>query len=189
MRIKLGKKVLLWGLIVLTGSGMGLVSVMLWLSGPPAERVSQVEIVDDGQSYRDEEGQLYVTGETRDRIAQLHQRYNQLVGWGEYQRFNHPDNWDNVSFQADIEELEQLSEMSAGVLQQDFENMARLVAYAVHEKDVEALLYAHRVIHDLDVIINGYDEQIFGYTHTGHDSDKVDVFLMEYGENVESTTE
>lgn len=100
-----------------------------------------------------------VTDESVKRqIAQLHDGYNDMLGWGNYKQFTHEktraEAWemyrntgnmaDNAAFQGLVENV------TNEAVKQDLLTVYKLIDIAVYHEDVEALFYIHRILHDLD---------------------------------------
>jgi hypothetical protein len=142
--------------------------------------VDDVAMAEEGDSYRDEEGTLHITEDVKLGIGDLHDIYNDMLGWGRDSRFDDPDHWVYGPLEMHQQMFSDLAEKSSGDLRQDFMNAVKLLDIAMQEQDVRALLYTHRIVHDLDIEINGYGGSMFGYTQTIHGSDRVDEFITDY---------
>ncbi|EGL83436.1 hypothetical protein CathTA2_1000 [Caldalkalibacillus thermarum TA2.A1] len=103
-----------------------------------------------------------------------------MLGWNTYSRYHIEDNWtDNFisELRTHRHEIESLADQASGELKEDLINAVSLLNIAMEEKDVVALLYVHRILHDLDVFIYGYDAEMFMYTKTIHDNDRIDAYI------------
>lgn len=101
-------------------------------------------------------------------VAFLHDKFNETVGWNNLDAFEtegigHSEgaatyHWSLVLNRI-FSQPETYLQMAAAVenadAKQDFENMAALVAIAADKKNVKALVYAHRILHDMDYWVYG----------------------------------
>lgn len=92
------------------------------------------------------------------KIAQLHDGYNDILGWGNYKQFTHvqtrAEAWEmyrNTGHMANHVTFQELAEsVTNEAVKQDLLTISKLVGIAVYREDVEALFYIHRILHDLD---------------------------------------
>lgn len=110
---------------------------------------------------------------TKRSIAQLHDGYNDILGWGNYKQFTHEETraeaWEmyrNTGEMANNAAFQGLAVNVANeAVKQDLLTVSKLlVGIAVYHEDVEALFYIHRILHDLDYwVFNGTENaEYFG---------------------------
>ncbi|MGG0178518.1 hypothetical protein [Gottfriedia acidiceleris] len=100
-----------------------------------------------------------VTKEGAD-IARTHDILNNLTGWLNYQQFQNPDSpvWEDKKSELGfvptyLEKLLSKTDKNSD-LYDDLDLANKLIKLAIDKKDVKALLYTHRIMHDLDNKIN-----------------------------------
>lgn len=124
---------------------------------PPAEVVEEA---------REKAGTIALEpGRAAKMVAQLHARLNDLAGWGRIRSVD----WERLAREEPglTEPLDQLVGATPDPkLKADFQVARELIRRAVAERDSRALLYAHRVLHDLDcrVFEVHCTETYWGYT-------------------------
>lgn len=143
--------------------------------------------------------------EVKEQISQFidtnHEFFNETLGWGRYKNVN----WDQQKERADqiIEEVtvllpkieKQIQTMMEEKLltdvaidddprdlKLDFNMIQALLEIATKNQDVQGLIYAHRVFHDLDVEWNGYTSHKFGMSSYYHGGENRPM-LYEYVED------
>ncbi|MFD1708877.1 hypothetical protein ACFSCZ_19620 [Siminovitchia sediminis] len=113
---------------------------------PSAAGVPDIENYDQAvvwKSGKEEEGKR--------KIAQVHEFYNELLGWGNAEHIK----WDSLNFsqmQEDIQEIYETVEPSK--IENDIRNAETLLQVAIHERDSMSLRWLHRIVHDLDYHLN-----------------------------------
>ncbi|WP_054637270.1 hypothetical protein [Thalassobacillus sp. C254] len=104
--------------------------------------------------------------ELADAIDESHKLLNQFTGHGGIEDFQSDEAFDNVEgsllHKADL--IEDLIGLASSDIKGDLENFIKITRLAVEENNQDALVYSHRIIHDLDVAYNGYDEEQYGAT-------------------------
>ncbi len=168
-----------------------------------SEELERVFFMNDNYFYIDRSGHEdainYQQGkeqEAKQLIDYLHQTMNDIVGYGNVESLNF-DNLrdgkyhDNNRFHNSILKLqEELLDDSRALHDiRNLENFYQLGS-SLHSEDRMALRYAHRVIHDLDIYVNGAgdddDRKIWGLTEAyGNDNaiESMYDYLREYGES------
>src|SRR5690606_20714940 len=143
--------------------------------------------------------------EVKEQISQFidtnHEFFNETLGWGKDKNVN----WDQQKERADqiIEEVtvllpkieKQIQTMMEEKLltdvaidddprdlKHDFNMIQALLEIATKNQDVQGIIYAHRVFHDLDVEWNGYTSHKFGMSAYYHGGENRPV-LYEYVED------
>ncbi|RKQ33964.1 hypothetical protein [Oceanobacillus halophilus] len=99
-------------------------------------------------------------------IANIHEDFNDMTGWGRYHNFDFNNSKVLNRLQRIQEQIEAvIQESSDEALIGDFTNALLVLEKAIETEDVQGILYAHRIFHDLDIHINNYDsKEIFGIT-------------------------
>ncbi|WP_231401784.1 hypothetical protein [Bacillus sp. 123MFChir2] len=95
------------------------------------------------------------------KITAIHSDLNNITGWEKYEKYedvNSPS-WEDSksSFELIAVTLKEAASLSEGGLKEDLERAEKLQDIAVKHHDTEALRYAHRIVHDLDIKINELD--------------------------------
>lgn len=123
-----------------------------------------------GKTYEAEDNKMHE--ETEKAIAEMHHTLNQIIGYGKEAKFQNPDDqsWKGIEYTLhDMKErtkdLIDRFEKENMSLKNDLTNFTAVVGYAAEEREVKALLYSHRIMHDLDVGYNNYREETFGVTN------------------------
>jgi hypothetical protein len=105
--------------------------------------------------------------DVRTTIANAHGMFNTLLGYGMADGFDFEYNKVDVYGERDAIKA-QLPSVKDDTLKEDLEDVVKLINKGYNDKDVEKLLYAHRILHDLDMTMNGYvgnHVDKFGYSH------------------------
>lgn len=107
----------------------------------------------------------------KNEISRIHSLLNELVGWNGYRNIR----WDDRDMFNDL--LDRAKNLKVNIidnnLREDILNMIACIEIAIENRDADGLLYAHRIIHDLDYYVNGNnsDGNIYNVTTYGNDSD------------------
>ena len=118
----------------------------------------------------------------------VHKQFNEMLGWGRYTYFDDEEKWknekENLKFIYEIVERSKNDAATNENMRKDFGNILKLINKAVENRDVDGLIYAHRIIHDLDHEENGHvapDVQVFGYSIycNGNETEEVYDYLKE----------
>jgi hypothetical protein len=100
-------------------------------------------------------------------ISSAHGVFNTLLGYGMDKAFDFDYNKVDVFAERDAIKA-QLPNVKDDALKEDLKDVVKLINKGYNDKDVEKLLYAHRILHDLDMTMNGYvgnHVDKFGYSH------------------------
>ncbi|MEI4800565.1 hypothetical protein WAZ07_04350 [Bacillus sp. FJAT-51639] len=106
------------------------------------------------------------------KITEIHSDLNNITGWEKYEKYedvNSPS-WEESksSFELISVTLKEAISLSKDGLKEDLERAEKLHNIAVKNHDTQALRYVHRIVHDLDVKINGIKvENVFNSTRAG----------------------
>ncbi|GAF67189.1 hypothetical protein BTS2_4100 [Bacillus sp. TS-2] len=118
-------------------------------------------------------------------ISNIHQQWNDIVGWGGYQNLNFEKLADVLKeTEAEILEIKKL--ISDERIIEDLENAKSLFVIGVEQENQIAIVYVHRIFHDLDIIYNGYSNNkgFGGYSNLDQQgSVKVEQLLKEFKES------
>ncbi|WP_078553462.1 hypothetical protein [Bacillus alkalicellulosilyticus] len=94
-------------------------------------------------------------------ISEQHRIWNQLLGWGGWKNPNFSSFKAKLgNYDEDFEEF--FSIVKDESIKTDIEHALILLDIAFESEDVTALLYTHRIFHDLDIAYNGYSYKGFG---------------------------
>lgn len=119
-------------------------------------------------------------------IARTHDILNNLTGWLNYQQFKNPNSpaWEDKKselesiltyFEKILSNVDENSD-----LHDDLDLANKLMKLAIDQKDMKALLYTHRIMHDLDNKINHTQGRIvvFNSAKAGNgNAEKVDDYM------------
>lgn len=105
-------------------------------------------------------------------ISEAHALLNDITGYGDHAKYSkannnidaYEENWEDISSQLEKYSalaLEAAETIEDEDLRKDIENFAALALYAQDKFSHDALLYSHRVIHDLDVAFNNESKAKF----------------------------
>ena len=104
---------------------------------------------------------------TDEAIKEAHDTLNSLVGWGKSEEFNFSSNKKELeSLFADIELI--MIYEKKDTVKSDLQNALDAMEKAMKAEDVNGLIVAHRIVHDLDGYLNEdpLDGKVWGYTET-----------------------
>ncbi|WP_070120451.1 hypothetical protein [Bacillus marinisedimentorum] len=101
-------------------------------------------------------------------IHLLHERFNELMGYGADKRVVPR----TANLAEELIRLAEMTEQTSGKIQQDLDIILSVIEKAQLENDKEGFYVAHRILHDLDIELNGYggDSLYWGYTVSFNDS-------------------
>ncbi|WP_158736213.1 hypothetical protein [Alteribacillus sp. YIM 98480] len=105
-------------------------------------------------------------------ISEAHVLLNDITGYGDHTKYSkvnnnidaYEENWEDISLHLEKYStlaLEAAETIEDATLRKDVENFAALAWYAQETYNYDALLYSHRVIHDLDVAFNNENKARF----------------------------
>jgi aspartate oxidase len=103
------------------------------------------------------------------KVSELHKEMNGLVGWLRYRNVRWEDQRKLNGLLSQVDFIKANTKSSE--LQQDMENMRACIEVAIANEDSEGLIYAHRIIHDLDHFMNNHlaDNKVYNVTAYGND--------------------
>ncbi|MFB5664313.1 hypothetical protein [Alteribacillus sp. HJP-4] len=117
-----------------------------------------------------------------DTIKKAHTDLNDITGYGNHTNYksgsvnkeNLAENWAEID--SELASHADFARDAAGMvedktLSNDLKNFSDVTLFAKDNRDHKALLYSHRIIHDLDTIYNGVEKSIFGAVHIGSGDD------------------
>ncbi|WP_123875833.1 hypothetical protein [Salisediminibacterium halotolerans] len=126
-------------------------------------------------------------------VKKAHQTMNELTGHGAIAKYRDENNWSGSTDEM-RNEVERVSgfleknQVDSESIEKDLTNFVDLLDHAIEDKNKTALRYAHRVIHDLDIAYNGYqNSNIFGVSHYNEEErevrmERLEELLAESGE-------
>ncbi|WP_242224684.1 hypothetical protein [Bacillus cereus group sp. BfR-BA-01380] len=95
------------------------------------------------------------------KITDIHSDLNNITGWEKYEKYEDVNSpaWEESknSFGLISVTLKEAVSLSKDGLKEDLERAEKLHDIAVKHHDTQALRYAHRIVHDLDIKINEID--------------------------------
>lgn len=128
----------------------------------------------------------------KEKIAQIHDAYNDILGWRNYEQFTHEktraEAWEmyrNTGILINTTMFQELAEATTNeAIKEDLLMISKLIGIAAYHEDVEALFYIHRILHDLDYwVFNGMEHaDYYGATLAldGGSAQKIHWFVENY---------
>ncbi|PEC46375.1 hypothetical protein [Bacillus sp. AFS096315] len=98
-------------------------------------------------------------------IHKKHRLLNSFTGWGKIDDLSW-SNYEEMQFDFGDELKGHVSNNQD--MKKDFKTLIQLNDIALRKNDKNAVLYMHRILHDLDVKYNNYHSTAFGYSSYGH---------------------
>ncbi|MBY0600158.1 hypothetical protein [Bacillus bingmayongensis] len=93
------------------------------------------------------------------KIRATHSDLNNITGWEKYEKFEQADApaWEENKwgFKLIDTTLKEAAALCKGDLKEDLERARKLLDISVQNHDTTALVYVHRILHDLDIGQNG----------------------------------
>lgn len=143
----------------------------------------------NGSEQNDEE----VNGEENDTneelslfISNYHEAFNQITNYEQYETIN----WDELQVLAQ-EMIGQIDVFLSGdvpdEMKLDFERIMYLAEIGIENHDPNVAIYIHRILHDLDIEYNGYEQTKFGFSNYdggGAEQQTVAQYIKEHKEMV-----
>ncbi|HDR7792518.1 TPA: hypothetical protein QCY19_001056 [Bacillus luti] len=110
-----------------------------------------------------------------DFIRTTHESYNDFLNYGKAEKYTDGD-WSQFKqwFQKQESSLKNIhKEVKNEKIQRDVNRSYEIAKKGVELQNIEYVVYAHRVYHDLDIIVNKYrgETNIWGYTEFGDGKD------------------
>lgn len=151
-------------IIVMIIASYSLMKVLLHYANKPAE-VNTIAQIEDVQ----EETKVL------NFIRMTHESYNNFLNYGKAENYTDGD-WNQFKqwFQQQESSLKNIhTEIKNEKIKRDVNRSYEIVKKGVELQNIEYVVYAHRVYHDLDIIVNKYrgETNIWGYTEFGDGKD------------------
>lgn len=151
-------------IIVMIIASYSLMKVLLHYANKPAgvNTTAQVEEVEEKKKVLD-------------FIHTTHESYNNFLNYGKAEKYTDGD-WNHFKqwFQKQEALLKNIhKEIKNEKIKRDVNRSYEIVKKGVELQNIEYVVYAHRVYHDLDIIVNNYkgETNIWGYTEFGNGKD------------------
>ncbi|WP_216829298.1 hypothetical protein [Alkalihalobacterium elongatum] len=113
----------------------------------------------------------------REVISESHKTLNVAVGWQGYRDFSWENKNKELQFLVDNTKplLEDIADQH---IEQDILNVIACIEKAINDQDVEGIILAHRIMHDLDYYINGNESDgiLYHVTHYGTDQNVEELY-------------
>ncbi|MCA1030804.1 hypothetical protein LCL95_07220 [Bacillus timonensis] len=105
-----------------------------------------------------------------EKIHNIHEYYNDILTFKKWESYTDPSysGWKSEKKMAEgiIKSIDtMLKDSNSSNLHSDLNNAKKLIQIAISNHDPTALIYLHRIFHDLDILYNGYREELWGFTH------------------------
>ncbi|ENQ3077695.1 hypothetical protein [Bacillus multifaciens] len=115
------------------------------------------------------------TKEVLQFIGTTHESYNNFLNYGKAEKYTDGD-WDQLTkwFQEQENALKDFEKkVKNKQIKRDVKRSYEILKKGVATRNIEYVIYAHRVYHDLDIIVNKYtgETNIWGYTEFGKGKD------------------
>lgn len=113
----------------------------------------------------------------RQVVADSHSTLNVAVGWQGHRNFSWADRTKELKSLVNAKKplLEGITDND---IEQDILNVVACIEKAIIDQDVEGILLAHRIMHDLDYYINGNEADgiLYHVTHYGTDQNVEELY-------------
>ncbi|MEY8349694.1 hypothetical protein AALF16_15575 [Bacillus cereus] len=158
------------GTIIIMGiASYSLMKVFLYYASKPAG-ISAMPQVEDAKEKK----------KVLEFIRSTHESYNNFLNYGKAERYTEGD-WDQLLqwFHQQEPALKSVhTEIKNEKIKRDVRRSYDILKKGIESKNIEYVVYAHRVYHDLDILVNKYtgETNIWGYTEFG---DGKDVQIIE----------
>ncbi|MCI0765671.1 hypothetical protein [Bacillus sp. TL12] len=108
-------------------------------------------------------------------IRTTHEDYNNLLNYGKAERYTEGD-WNHLVrwFQKQEPSLKDIHrEIKDEKIKRDVRRSYEILKKGIEVRKIEYVVYAHRVYHDLDILVNKYtgETNVWGYTEFGDGKD------------------
>jgi len=128
---------------------------------PVVEQIEEVVAV----SSEAEAEQVENTAIVHEIISNAHNLLNNITGYGSHQKYQDSNSaeWDKIKkgLHSEANQVEKALEFADEAVKEDLENFVHITRYAADSHDHTALLYSHRIIHDVDTIYNDKQKKTF----------------------------
>ncbi|MDE5415430.1 hypothetical protein [Alkalihalobacterium chitinilyticum] len=146
------------------------------------EEVKNEEGATSGEEVTNEESQQIAHEaemvQLRQVVADSHSTLNVAVGWQGHRNFSWAERTKDLNNLVNTKRplLEGISDND---IEQDILNVVACIEKAITEQDVEGILLAHRIMHDLDYYLNGNEADgiLYHVTHYGTDQNVQELYL------------
>ncbi|MFC0471879.1 hypothetical protein ACFFHM_15585 [Halalkalibacter kiskunsagensis] len=129
------------------------------------EQVEGVEVIVVASEDDEETEQVETTAAVHEVISQAHETLNNITGWDNHNKYKDStsDEWKGItqSLHSHADRIEAASDLIEGDLKEDLEDFVMITRYAADSHDHSALLYSHRIIHDVDTVYNDKEKSTF----------------------------
>lgn len=108
-------------------------------------------------------------------IRTTHESYNSFLNYGKAEKYTDGD-WNHL-IKWSQEQEQSLKDFETKVknkqIKRDVKRSYEILKKGIAARNIEYIIYAHRVYHDLDIIVNKYtgETNIWGYTEFGNGKD------------------
>ncbi|MDZ5608326.1 hypothetical protein U2I54_14795 [Bacillus pseudomycoides] len=153
------------GIVIVMGiTSYGLMRVLLYYASKPAG-VSPIPQVEDVEEKKD----------VLQFIRMIHEDYNNLLNYGKAEKYTEGD-WNHLVqwFQEQEPSLKDIhTKIKNEKIKRDVSRSYEILKKGMEIRKIEYVVYAHRVYHDLDILVNKYtgETNIWGYTEFGDGKD------------------
>ncbi|PHA03671.1 hypothetical protein COE51_00740 [Bacillus pseudomycoides] len=115
------------------------------------------------------------TKEVLQFIHTTHESYNGFLNYGKAEKYTDGD-WNHLIkwFQEQEHSLKDFeTKVKNKQIKRDVKRSYEILKKGIEARNIEYIIYAHRVYHDLDIIVNKYtgETNIWGYTEFGNGKD------------------
>ncbi|EMA6342030.1 hypothetical protein ACO11K_000296 [Bacillus cytotoxicus] len=149
------------GMIIVMGlASYGCMKVLLHYASKPAS-VSTIPKVDDVKEKK----------HVLQFIRTTHEDYNDFLNYGKADQYTEGD-WNHLVkwFQEQEQSLKDIhKQVKNEKIKRDVRRSYDVMKMGIEARNIEYVVYAHRIYHDLDIIVNKYtgETNIWGYTEFG----------------------
>ncbi|MEB1807941.1 MAG: hypothetical protein LPK26_11745 [Bacillaceae bacterium] len=150
-------------------------------AGVAEEQIEAASVDEAGEEVINEENQQIAHEAEMNRLRQVvadsHSTLNVAVGWQGHRNFSWAERTKDLNNLVNTKRplLEGISDND---IEQDILNVVACIEKAITEQDVEGILLAHRIMHDLDYYLNGNEADgiLYHVTHYGTDQNVEELY-------------
>ncbi|ARK29074.1 hypothetical protein BkAM31D_03980 [Halalkalibacter krulwichiae] len=112
----------------------------------------------------------------------VHDVLNKITGFDSHERYIDPDSefWDSAvsRMETQIRAIERTIEFAEGDVKADLEDFVKITKIAIANHDHQALIYSHRIIHDVDTMYNGLNKKVFNAARLSNRNEETSTIIQ-----------
>ncbi|MFC0560982.1 hypothetical protein [Halalkalibacter alkalisediminis] len=132
-----------------------------------AEVISEIEEIEEAAMVhrQAETEQVENKAVVHEIISDTHHLLNNITGYGNHEKYRDASSadWEKIKkeLQSEANQVERALDFAEETVKEDLKNFVHITRYAADSHDHTALLYSHRIIHDVDTIYNDKQKKTF----------------------------